>query len=135
MAITAWSANVVTSPICLSVYGSTRCRASATTPNQFARAQQRNAEQGPEIADFGMILVKIFRVFLHVQYYGGAASERCAADERVAPDLVFAILLDVEIFRTESVARRPAQAVSMHPKDLGYVRIAQARRRLDERVE
>ena len=51
MAITAWSAKVATSSICLSVNGRTSCRVSVEHADRHALAQHRHAEHGAEAAE------------------------------------------------------------------------------------
>ena len=48
MAMTAWSAKVSTSSICLSVNGATAWRSGNENANRRALAQQRDAEHGPD---------------------------------------------------------------------------------------
>ena len=51
MAMTAWSAKVLTSSICLSVKGRDLGAASTSTPIGLALPQQRNAEDASGTAD------------------------------------------------------------------------------------
>ena len=51
IAITAWSAKVVTSSICLSVNGLTTARSETMTPIGNPFAQQRHAENGAKAAE------------------------------------------------------------------------------------
>ena len=82
MAITAWSAKVVTSSICLSVNGRTSARSNDQTPIGTAFAQQRHAEHGAEAALRVHSRHRVFRIGQHVRHVNDRAFEHDASDAR-----------------------------------------------------
>ena len=85
IAITAWSAKVVTSSICLSVNGCTVLRCKTMTPIGDSFPQQRDAEHRPEPANLRGLPKGEFRVGQHIVNMNGSAFQHGAADDRPAP--------------------------------------------------
>ena len=81
IAITAWSAKVVTSSICLSVNGRTSVRVRRQHADRHALAQQRHAEHGAEAAESLRLRPGVFRVGLHVGDVNDLAFEQRAPDD------------------------------------------------------
>src|SRR6516164_1261384 len=82
IAMTAWSANVVTSSICFSVKEFTLERADCRPG-----AQQRNPQDGAESCDFLALAELIFRIDQDVRYVDGAAFRQDTASDVAAAGL------------------------------------------------
>ncbi len=82
IAITAWSAKVRTSSICLSVNGSTRCRASR--PRRRARPRARRHPERVRKLPTVTPRASVFEVGRDVSDMDGAALERDAAEHSPA---------------------------------------------------
>ena len=79
IAITAWSAKVVTSSICLSVNGRVRSASMAITPIGSSLAHERDAEHGTISARFLALDEAVFRVVQNIGNMDGFALEHGAA--------------------------------------------------------
>ena len=62
MAITAWSAKVWTSSICLSVNGSTLLRQQSEYADRLALAQQRHAKHGADVRAASCAQIAVFGI-------------------------------------------------------------------------
>ena len=109
IAITAWSANVETNAICLSVNGFTTGRVSTNTPIVNSLSEQRNAQTAAVAAQFLPLNKIIFLIRQNIRHVNDLALERrssgyspAAWNERVP----FNVLLELPretIFRREFV--------------------------------
>ena len=93
MAITAWSAKVVTNSICLSVNGRDLAAHRPMTPIGTSFAQQRNAEHGAEAAELLRLAHQIvFGIGQNVGHVNGFAFEQARPIDVSAARLRTALL-------------------------------------------
>ena len=86
IAITAWSAKVVTSSICLSVNGRRWC-VSDDHADRRAFTQQRDAKHSAETAQVSLPPAVVFRIRQNIGDVNGPTFEHDSADERTALEL------------------------------------------------
>ena len=84
IAITAWSAKVVTSSICLSVNGRTVPARQRDHADRGALAQHRHAEHGAHTRQASGSTQRIVRVGLNIEHLNGFAFEQGPPDDRSA---------------------------------------------------
>ncbi len=109
MAITAWSAKVFTSAICLSVKGRTDVRSSPMTPITAPSRKQRHAKHRAVFPDPRVVSMRVFWIGHAVRNVHDAAFESRSADQRAAIDAnrMFSQIADVVrlgIIRADDVA-------------------------------
>ena len=82
IAITAWSAKVVTSSICFSVNGRTSCARQSQNADRNALAQHGHAEHGAKAAQSLGFRPRVVRVGQHVGDMNDLAFEQSAPENR-----------------------------------------------------
>ena len=134
IAISAWSAKVVTSSICFSVNGSTTPRISTMTRSPCPRAA-RNSEQRTIAAAVTGLAQGVFGLGERVDYMNRAPLERDAAAHRAAigRNRILPQVFDASRIDVLAGGRIVAAAVELH--DIGLLGMAEPLRRLRDSVE
>ena len=135
IAITAWSAKVEISSICLALNGRAASRVKRHDADRHALAQQRHAEHGAEVAGLAGLRPVIFGVGGDIRNVDDAALQRGAADQRGARRRNLPVAHEVVLLAVEAVLRRQAIVTVLAPEDQRGVGIAEPRRRRHQRVE
>ena len=103
--------------------------------DRLTLAQHRHAEYRPESADTLGLGPGVFGVRQHVRDVHRPALERRAPDERRATRRDRILLHEFAVLSGRAVRRHELVAVALEPEDEAVLRLRQAGRVLDERVE
>src|SRR5215472_10192602 len=135
IAMTAWSAKVVTSSICLSVNGCTVLRCKVNTPIGIPSRKRGNTQCCAETSNFCGFDEFILGISKHVGNLNGLTLEQGAASDRTSSDRNCADFLVFSILPLVPIAGGKLKDVAFRSEKVCHIRPAQPRRRLDERLQ
>ena len=125
MAITAWSAKVVTSSICLSRKRLYPMMDKGQNADEFARARSSGTPSiVRKLPIFACLLVAIFRIRKGVVDHCDPHIESGAGDKGLPPGPIDALTLGLEKLRRQAVTGCPAQIGAIRPEYLSEISAA-----------
>ncbi len=136
IAITAWSANVVSSAICCSLKGRTEWRDRPNTPIGVPSRSIWGADQAAIAAESLRFAQLVFRIGLRIENLDRCAFEQSSTGHALTPWLEGCLVhLLLELPRKAAVCLDSKNARLVWESDLSHIGLAKADGRLDECVE
>ena len=135
IAITAWSAKVVTRSICFCVNGSHALSGENDNADRFVLAQQRHAERSALTGQRDRFAHRVFGIGGDVGDLHRVAFERDAAGDRASVDRDRVLLEEFDILVAEADGSAGAVHVAFAAQDERHLGIAQKRRGVDQRIQ